>query len=258
MAKGTGSDAVTEHLTSALALRLRPRSGARDAALFDIAQDTTQSRAQRVTGALEAAFHPPERAPSAPGWARHLSIPDRQIALMRLALDHGNWPAWFVAECEACAAPIDLRVHADEFTATEARLPTPRRLRVEGPGGPLSFSVPTGAEEEALSGGPPGMSLLTLCGLPREADPEDWDAALSAALAPVLPTIRAELRFACPECQAGTGWWFDPLSWIARHTRDCFADVDLLARRYGWSEAEIMALPTARRRVYLSMAGAGA
>ena len=33
-------------------------------------------------------------------------------------------------------------------------------------------------------------------------------------------------------------------------------EVDALAREYGWSEAEVMALPHARRAAYLQLVGA--
>jgi hypothetical protein len=36
------------------------------------------------------------------------------------------------------------------------------------------------------------------------------------------------------------------------------AEVDTIARAYGWTEAEILALPADRRRRYLALAGSGA
>lgn len=243
-------------LPAAAALRLRSPGGARDATVFDAAGDDGGSRAARITALIEAGFDAPG---AAPGWAEALSIVDRQIAVYRLALDHGLWPAWFVAVCADCAALIDLRVAADEFPVTPAPGPVPAELNVQGPGGIARFRVPTGAEEAALEARP-DTGLFSLCVLSGDlrGDPAAWQAAFESALAAVLPGFEAELRFPCPECGTETGWWFDPLDWIARHAGQCFAEVDALARTYGWSEAEILGMAPARRRLYLTMIGEGA
>lgn len=248
--------AKAETLHAAVALRLRPAGGARDAALFDAATDADGSRAQRTSALIECGFAP---APgdkagdeARAGWAAAMSIADRQIALVRLALDHGHWPAWFVTPCTACGALIDVRVGADEFPVTAAPGPVPAFVTVDGPRGPDLFRVPAAAEEAGLEDDP-DADLLTLCHVSGDAAVPE--AAFEAALTAVLPGFDAELRFSCPDCGEITGWWFDPLDWIARHAGRCFSDVDALARRYGWSEAAILAMPEARRRIYLAMIG---
>ena len=40
---------------------------------------------------------------------------------------------------------------------------------------------------------------------------------------------------------------------IARQVKDLTGEVDSLARAYGWSEAEILALPPVRRHRYVAM-----
>ncbi|OLS52133.1 hypothetical protein [Rhodovulum sulfidophilum] len=228
-----------ETLIAASELTLRPRGGVRDAALFGWAAEAGAARPARVSGLIEAGY----ARDAAPGWSEAMSIADREIALYRLALDHGVWPAWFVARCEACEALIDLRVRADEFPVTPAPGPVP----VEVTAGGAVWRVPAGAEEAALAADPEA-DLAELCRVSGEADAEAFEVALDA----VLPGFEPELRFDCPECRARTGWWFEPMEWIARHTGAAFADVDRLALRYGWSEAEILAMSPARRRLYLS------
>lgn len=226
-------------LITASELAIRARGGARDAALFDWAAEAGAARPARVSGLIEAGY----LRDAAPGWAEAMSIADREIALFRLALDHGVWPAWFVACCESCAALIDLRVRADEFPVTPAAGAVPAVIET----GETVWRVPTGVEEAALAADP-DADLAEICHVSGEGDEAEFEAALDA----VLPGFEPELRFDCPECGARTGWWFEPLEWIARHTGVAFADVDRLARRYGWSEAEILAMLPARRRLYLS------
>ncbi|MFD0346200.1 hypothetical protein ACFQ0M_09210 [Kitasatospora aburaviensis] len=82
-------------------------------------------------------------------------------------------------------------------------------------------------------------------------------AAVEAALAAADPQAEALLGLDCPGC--GTPWWepFDlgAFLWadverIALHT---LAEVDTLARAYGWREADILALGRRRRHRYLDL-----
>jgi len=72
------------------------------------------------------------------------------------------------------------------------------------------------------------------------------------------PLAEIELHFDCPAC--GHGWeeLFDIASWLWVEVGDqalrLLREVDLLARIYGWSESEILALPPLRRSHYLRLA----
>ncbi|RXT36802.1 hypothetical protein B5V03_33380 [Bradyrhizobium betae] len=87
----------------------------------------------------------------------------------------------------------------------------------------------------------------------------------------VLDKIEAELErcdpgavlaFAldCPDC--GHAWQavidIAPALWaeVQAAAERSLLEVDALAREYGWSEAEVLALPHARRAAYLQLAGA--
>lgn len=240
-------------LVSALDLVLRPAGGRRDAALFDALSQTGLARPGRVSAVIEAGFRAPDAAAApaaAPGWAWLLSLPDRQIALFRLALDHGRWPAWFVTLCGACGKPADLRVGRDEFALTPGARPLPAGLVLSRAGHRARFAIPAGAQEAALAA---GADLAGTC--LTGGDRRRFAAAFEAALAPLLPRIVTELRFPCPCCGAETGYWFDPLDWIARHAGQALVQVDRLARAYGWSEAAILRMPAARRQTYLALLG---
>ncbi|MDJ0824920.1 MAG: hypothetical protein QNJ16_05395 [Rhodobacter sp.] len=233
---------------------LSPTGAGRDLALYDVASDPGAMRSDRVTALIEIGFVSPDRGLA--GWPEGLSMQVRQIALFQLAFSLGAWPAWFNSACSSCGAPVDLRVAVDEFEITPAPGPIPAEIEVEGPSGHVTFRVPTASDERKLESDPT-LGLTELCAtadLPR-AEIDAWEQAFDAGLAKVLPGFEPELPFDCPECGATSGWWFDPIDWIGQHTRQCLAEVDTLARTYGWSEAAILALPEARRHQYLSIIG---
>ena len=88
--------------------------------------------------------------------------------------------------------------------------------------------------------------------------PEALADAAVGALAESDPGAQTALRVRCP---CGSEWvdeldirdvvWNDLTNWVGR----TLAEVHQLARAYGWSEAEILALSGWRRRWYLEAAG---
>jgi hypothetical protein len=67
------------------------------------------------------------------------------------------------------------------------------------------------------------------------------------------------ISFICAACGAGWDITLDPAAFLAQElavkARRNLAEIAALARSYGWSEADILAMPAARRRVYLELAG---
>jgi hypothetical protein len=82
--------------------------------------------------------------------------------------------------------------------------------------------------------------------------------AVSECLARCDPQAEALLATDCPGCGHRALVSFDIASFLwaelAAEARRLVQEVDALARRYGWCEADI-ALGSARRRLYLEMAG---
>lgn len=100
--------------------------------------------------------------------------------------------------------------------------------------------------------GPDGAPVAATA-LPREVQ-EAVDEAVAAAdpLADVLVDL------ACPGCDAAFTAEVDVVAhaWTAirRSARTLLADVDALARTYGWTEPEVLALSETRRNAYLRLA----
>ena len=99
----------------------------------------------------------------------------------------------------------------------------------------------------------------TRAGQPTAADqlPENVIGSLSERMSELDPQGDVQLALTCPQC---SHQWQAPLdivsfiwseihAWAMRLLRD----VHVLASRYGWSEAEILALSPWRRQAYLEL-----
>ncbi|HRI17903.1 MAG TPA: hypothetical protein PL196_05215 [Burkholderiaceae bacterium] len=91
--------------------------------------------------------------------------------------------------------------------------------------------------------------------------PAEVVAALSAAMEALDPAAAIDFRVACPACAFEWAAPFDPgdalWSLLQGDAERLLVEVDMLARRHGWSETEILALSPARRAAYLQLARAG-
>jgi hypothetical protein len=231
-------------------LSLTPPGAVRDSAILAALQTDFDTSAERLSAVLTAGYRNLPQ-PAA------LSILDRHAALLQLAFAHGQWPAWFVSACEECGKLLDVSVSPEEF-----RLQRPRErpdhgcVAVTGPGGAeYHCQIPNGGHEALLEATAPDAPLFPLCCTTAvdTADLPALEAAFEQALAACSPTVETELRFACPHCRYDTGFWFQPLDWLTRHTESVLLDVHQLASAYGWSEADILSMSTERRSNYISI-----
>lgn len=82
--------------------------------------------------------------------------------------------------------------------------------------------------------------------------------ALGEALAAADPLATIDLAINCPACGAAIVAIHDPATHLARAVdsgaRRVISDVALLARSFGWSEADILAMGPQRRAAYLELA----
>ncbi|HET7502143.1 MAG TPA: hypothetical protein VFK02_14095 [Kofleriaceae bacterium] len=94
----------------------------------------------------------------------------------------------------------------------------------------------------------------------RELSPA-VEARLEERLAELDPQADIALDLTCPSCSARWQAPFDVFSFlwsdIDRWARRLFRTVDALARAYGWSEADVLALSPHRRRIYQELAAGG-
>jgi hypothetical protein len=91
-----------------------------------------------------------------------------------------------------------------------------------------------------------------------EALPDAVYEEVARAMAAADPCAEILVALECPQC--GNRWQlaFDVVSFfwseIAEHVHGLFEEIDVLARTYGWGEADILAMSARRRRQYLEMA----
>jgi hypothetical protein len=202
---------------------------------------------------LEAALEPGERE-GLEGW----SLARRHAALLDLRASRWGPRLEALARCPECGEWLELELSVDDLRAGD---PPAEELEAAG----LRFRLPREADLEAVAGIPDAAAarraLAARCVLP-EARPLD-DAQVDALGAAMGEADRAGgglLALGCPEC--GHAWRapFDVAAFVAEEVaaqaHALLGEVHALARAYGWSEAEVLDVPPARRRAYLELAEA--
>jgi hypothetical protein len=158
-----------------------------------------------------------------------------------------------VVDCPRCGERLEIAFTAADVRARPAEAPV---LSVEVAGTAIPFRLPTSNDVlAALREADPAAALVARC-----ADgPVGPEAVRLVADAMAAADPRAEVLVGLT-CEACAHAWEAPLDvgqflWrdVDEHVRRLVADVDALARRYGWSEAEVLALSPRRRRVYLEL-----
>lgn len=130
---------------------------------------------------------------------------------------------------------------------------------------PLRLRLPTGADLRAWRGqlrndrsapGDAQRAMLSRLCLADELRPED-SACAAAALAQVDPLVAFSVTTHCPACGVEADFAVDlealALQRLQVQQRQLLHDVHVLASRYGWSEAEVMALSPTRRARYVDL-----
>jgi hypothetical protein len=167
-------------------------------------------------------------------------------------LEPADEPGWFCLASvpdETGSSPA----HSLDDASMEGE-PTPAPPR----SGTVCFRLPTADDLLAVAGGPAaGTELARRCLQPADV-PAELQQHVEAAMEAIAPSLSCDLQGVCPECGAVVTVQFDPRWFCLRELRDraifIYQDVDLLARRYHWSEAEIVAIPHARRAAYAELA----
>ena len=161
------------------------------------------------------------------------------------------------ADCPACAERMAFELDLDALAAQAT--PAARDAKVRCRAG--QFRLPTSRDlAQAVDTTQPRHALAARCRIDADDVPLD-DAALDeldAAFAAADPAAQIDIGLQCAACGNSFSALFDVADclWsdLARAARQTLDDVHLLAGAYGWSEAEVLAVPPARRRQYLQRA----
>jgi len=269
--------------------RVRALIGEDEALLADLGPVATP--AVRATALVAAACRIDGFGCLTPRDARLLTIGDRERFL--IALYRANVGEWLdaVVQCPAaaCGETVEFELAAECLLAPSEKgteladvanpLPLMRAIALATEHGTwrVRFRVPNGGDQElaarvAVSDRAQAVDLvLERCvaevrdakGQPLLVD--EWRPVLREPLSEIFSEVDAQANMTCALCCPACGTEFtavvDPGTFLVRELagrHGIFAEVDQLARAYHWSEAEILALPVARRRRYLAMVAGGA
>jgi hypothetical protein len=186
----------------------------------------------------------PEEGPP----AEALSAGDLELLLRGIAAQAIAPSAEATLPCPAgCGEIIDLAIPLE---ALAAPAPEPAPAGGTHDVGGARIRVPNAGDLAAAIAAPdPAAALAAAClvegTLPRPV--------LAEAVARLDPNAECRIETACPGCGAPALLPVDALALLTASLGDLLAEVDRLASAYGWSEADILALPRRRRQRYLAL-----
>ncbi len=235
-------------------------TGAIELAIAD-SRETTESLPNQITKILLAAVD--QIADEEPNWniLHELSIGDRQFLLRQLAIYLGHDGLWLSPRCSACGSPFDIHFQQSMLPVKTAGKHFPV-VHVDTSQGHCQFRIPTGADQAAVAsidsetlGLKHLLSRLWFERGDRNVDDfkkKDFDA-IDKALEQASPEVTRQVQTACPECGEINTLEIDPYKNLEIENNELLIEIHQLASSYNWSEAEILALPRARRRQYLHL-----
>jgi len=190
-----------------------------------------------------------------------LPIGRRDARLLRVhAALHGS-ALEASATCPHCGEDAEFSLDVDELLAQDQEAPAPEPVEVGGrmiawrP--PDSRDVRAAAETDDVAGAE--RVLLERC-IDGEATDEVRRAVI-AGMAEADPLAEVLLDVPCPSCGDTFVAEVDVARFVWAEVRaralGLLRDVDALARAYGWTEEQVLALGDARRATYLELVAAG-
>jgi len=238
----------------------RPLNGEVELAIAE--SGAVQNPPAGVTAVLAAALAGVGGQPATPQVVRALAVGDRQFLVRQLAARLDRDGVWLTSSCASCAAAFDVYAQQSALPVKDAAEGYPFTT-VTTSHGTYRLRVPNGADQEAIAGldGEEAVSeLLKRCIVDGSAPDEPTEEeifAIDAALEAVAPEVGLGLLAVCPDCGTEQEVAVDPYLCLTQVGSELFAEIHTLASFYHWSEAESLALPVHRRRLYLRLIDRG-
>ena len=225
------------------------------------AAEARVARPQRVTAIIAAMCERLAGEPTDEEQARRVSAAGREWLLQRAGLEFFRGSTWFDAPCTECGERFDFELPLATVPRQLAGKGFPE-VEVSTSLGLRRFEAPNGHHEEAMAtqvDGDPRRVFATLCNLADEAPTdrerfidEDLDR-IDAALEAISPDIADGVDVVCPDCTKPNRIRIDPLTFAFPRSEMILQEVHVIAGAYRWAEAEILALPSERRRAYVAL-----
>lgn len=226
-------------------------------ALFE-AVEQFPSLPQQTTAVLTAALAHLAQKPVDEAAIWQLAIADRQFLMRALAHHLKPGPRWYSANCQQCENRFDFQLDDNQLPITAAAASYPF-TEVSLNQAQYRLRTPTGADQLAIAQITDATEarhhLASLCLIdgPQEPLSGEQVAQIETALEDLGPMITETIAANCPDCNHQQSLSIDPYRLLTRPNDAVFGDVCLLAARFHWSEADILALPTSRRQHYVRM-----
>ena len=192
------------------------------------------------------------------------SLARRDAALLELHRDRYGELLRCAGDCPACGETLEIDIPVVELLPPA---PSEAELRVVADGVEVQFRLPSAADvRAAVDERSLAERCVTAARLPdgTAVGPADLSdrvvAAIDEAMAALHPTAGLSVDIACGTCGVRWDAPLDVARVVAARARvdalALVAEVHALATAYGWTEAEVLAVPRARRRRYLELVGA--
>jgi hypothetical protein len=240
-------------------LQLRAIDGGDELALAEAlaVRDSAASAGNMLIGRCGAFAEAP--GPIGAHVAASLGLGDREVVLRAL---HRMAIGRYVedqANCANCGEAIEYDLDLDQPADLPPEPGPWHRLELQGDS--VECRVLTGDDLERAAGqndpaGTLAKSATVTHGLAGGASGD----ILGAALARLDPNAETAIDLTCPVCRRITRVWLDAFDMLRRALAaggGIMAQIHLLASTYGWTEADILALPRARRLRYCAMIAQG-
>jgi hypothetical protein len=187
---------------------------------------------------------------------------DERLVALHSALGGRAFEA--TATCPACGEEAEFAVEAEALVARAAEAVPPAPLEVDG--AVVAWRPPDSTDLAAAAAtGDAGAAERVLLRRCVEAGAEmnpDARAEVERAMAAADPLAEVLVDVSCPACGGAFAADLDLANfvWAALRARALrlLREVDVLARAYGWTETEVLALGERRRAAYLELALGGA
>jgi hypothetical protein len=166
-----------------------------------------------------------------------------------------------VTTCAACSELVEVTLDAPSLCAQGVEQPA-SWLELDCNDGAVRFRLPTlgdliAAGEAATVLEASRMIMERCLENPADALASETLAAVTTAMENADPLALIELSGACPRCGQRWSAFLDAASFVWREVQTwaqrTLQEIHLLARAYGWREAEILELSPTRRQAYLQM-----
>jgi hypothetical protein len=206
--------------------------------------------------AIHTAF--PEITDSIADWP--IGQRNRVLAKLRCDALGGSFRGW--SACPVCGEKLEFELDGRGL-ASGSEAGSASDACVDGQG--QRYRLPTSRDLAAVSKEPNAIAaarrLLQRCCVNMDVARSPWSEEeideIGELMAAADPLAEIRMSFECPICKAAfeesvdlpTFLWAE----LEARAKRTLSDVHRLASAYGWSQAEILGLSTARREFYLNM-----